>query len=125
MVSQKKLLVVDDNPFIISMIRPIFEEAGFEVFAANSGLDCLDFLKREHFEGVILMDLMMPQMDGWETIEQIVQQGLNKNIVISVLSAKDVPDEKPETMKYIADYFTKPYDNEEIVKKVNSYFVYD
>jgi CheY-like chemotaxis protein len=125
MVSQKKLLVVDDNPFIISMIRPIFEEAGFEVFAASSGLDCLDFLKREQFEGVILMDLMMPQMDGWETIEQIVQQGLNKNVVISVLSAKDVPDEKPETMKYIADYFTKPYDNKEIVKRVNSYFVYD
>ncbi len=125
MVSQKKLLVVDDNPFILSMIRPIFEEAGFEVFAASSGLDCLDFLKREQFEGVILMDLMMPQMDGWETIEQIVQQGLNKNVVISVLSAKDVPDEKPETMKYIADYFTKPYDNKEIVKRVNSYFVYD
>jgi len=64
MVSQKKLLVVDDNPFIIAMIRPIFEDAGFEVFAASSGQECLDFLKKEQFEGVILMDLMMPVMDG-------------------------------------------------------------
>jgi len=125
MVSQKKLLVVDDNPFIIAMIRPIFEDAGFEVFAASSGQECLDFLKKEQFEGVILMDLMMPVMDGWETIGEIVKQGLDKNTVISVLSAKDVPEEKPETMKYIADYFTKPYDNKEIVKKINSYFVYD
>ncbi len=125
MVAKKKILIVDDNPFVIVTARSVFEDAGFEVFAANSGEDCLTFLERERFEGVILMDLMMPNMDGWETINEIVKKGLDKNVVISVLTAKNYPLEKPDEMKYIADYFTKPFKNDEIVKKINSYFVYE
>jgi len=125
MVSKKKVLIVDDNPFIIVTARSVLEDAGYEVFAANSGEECLSFLEREKFQGVILMDLMMPKMDGWETIDEIVKRGLDKNVVISVLSAKDFPVEKPKEMDFIADYFVKPFNNEKIVKKLDSYFVYE
>jgi CheY-like chemotaxis protein len=125
MRESKKILVVDDNPFIIVTARAIFEDAGFEVFAANSGKECVSFLENEQFKGVILMDLMMPEMDGWETIDKIVEKGLDRNVIISVLSAKEVPIENPKEMKYIADYFNKPLDAEKIIKKINSYFVYE
>jgi CheY-like chemotaxis protein len=125
MVSRKKVLIVDDNPYVIVSARSVLEDAGYEVFAATSGEECLSFLEREQFQGVILMDLMMPKMDGWETIDEIVKRGLDKNVVISVLSAKDYPVEKPKQMDFIADYFVKPFNNEKIVKKLDSYFVYE
>jgi len=59
---------VDDDPDILLSIRKIFKEQGYEVFTVNSGLDCIKEL--EHgFKGVILMDTIMPFMDGWYTIE--------------------------------------------------------
>lgn len=125
MAESKKILIVDDNPFIIVTARAIFEDAGFEVFAANSGQECISFLEKNSFKGVVLMDLMMPEMDGWETITKIIEKDLNKNIIISVLSAKEVPIEKPKEMDFIVDYFNKPFDSDEIVEKINSYFVYE
>ena len=121
----KKILIVDDNPFIIVTARAIFEDAGFEVFAANSGEECIAFLEKNNFKGVVLMDLMMPVMDGWETINKIMEKGLNENIIISVLSAKEVPIEKPKEMDFIADYFNKPFNADKIIEKINSYFVYE
>ncbi|OYT28321.1 response regulator [Thermoplasmatales archaeon ex4572_165] len=125
MVEKKKLLIVDDDPYIIIAIRTLFEEEGFEVFAANSGIECLDFLEKENFNGVILIDLMMPIMTGWETIDEIVKRGLNEKLIISVLSAKDIPNEKSNTMRYITDYLNKPFENNELMDKVNSYFAYE
>jgi CheY-like chemotaxis protein len=125
MGENKKLLVVDDNPFIIVTVRAVFEEEGYEVFAANSGRECLSFLEKNNFKGVILMDLMMPDMDGWETINKIVEKGLEKNIIISILTAKELPIDKPKEMDFIADYFNKPLDSDKMVKKINSYFIYE
>ena len=80
---EKKIMVVDDDPDILISIRKIFEDQGYEVFTVDSGLDCIKEL--EHgFKGVILMDLMMPVMDGWETINQIVKRGYTENVAISI-----------------------------------------
>ena len=88
---EKRIMVVDDDPDILIAIRKIFEREGYEVFTVDSGMDCLKELERG-FKGIILMDIMMPFMDGWDTIEEITKRGYTKNVVISILTAKGTPD---------------------------------
>ena len=115
----KKIMVVDDDPDILITIRRIFENEGFEVFTVDSGKDCLKELERG-FKGVILMDIMMPFMDGWDTIMEIMQRGLEKNVIISILTAIGTPDhEKLRGLEpHIFDYITKPFDTQKLISNV-------
>ena len=67
------------------------------------------------------MDLIMPFIDGWDTLKEIIKKGLNKDIVISILTANGVPD--PEKMKgldpYIHNYIKKPFDLEKLISEIN------
>ena len=116
----KKIMIVDDDPDLLVFLRTLFEQHHFEVLAVDSGMDCLDELKRG-FKGVILMDLMMPFMDGWTTIQEIIKQGFEKNIALSIITASGRAD--PEKMKdlesFIHSYIQKPFDLELLVRDVN------
>jgi DNA-binding response OmpR family regulator len=87
----KRIMVVDDDPDILICMRRIFEREGFEVLTVDSGLDCIKELERG-FKGVVILDIMMPFMDGWDTISEIKKRGLTKDIIISILTAKGTPD---------------------------------
>ena len=108
------------DPYIIIAIRELFESEGFEVYACSSGVECLEELERG-FKGIILMDVMMPHMDGWETVNEIVSREYNKENIILMLSAKDHPEERMYGDKYISDYLLKPFDAKEIVATVKQY----
>ena len=116
----KKLMIVDDDPDILITIRKIFEEEGYEVFTVDSGKDCLKELE-QGFKGMILMDIMMPFMDGWETIRRIVEKGFTQDITISIVTAKSTPrhDKMKGLEPYIHDYIPKPFDIRELVSNVN------
>ena len=115
----KRIMVVDDDPDILITIRKIFENEGYEVFTVDSGIDCIKELERG-FKGVILMDIMMPFMDGWDTIEEITKRGLAKDILITILTARGTPDhEKIKGLEsFIYDYITKPFDTKKLISKV-------
>ncbi|MDH7517032.1 MAG: response regulator [Candidatus Thermoplasmatota archaeon] len=117
----KKLMVVDDDPDILITIRNIFEREGYEVYTVDSGRDCIEELERG-FTGIILMDIMMPFMDGWDTIREIVQRGYAKNVVISIVTAKGTRDhEKMKGLEtYVHDYIAKPFDVKTLVNNVKS-----
>jgi DNA-binding response OmpR family regulator len=68
------------------------------------------------------MDIMMPFMDGWDTIEEITKRGLSKNVVISILTAKGTPDhEKLKGLEsHIYDYITKPFDVQKLIYDVKN-----
>ncbi len=114
-------MIVDDDPDILISIRKIFEREGYEVFTVDSGMDCIKELERG-FSGIVLMDIMMPFMDGWDTIEEIKSKGLEKNVVISILTAKGTADhEKIKGLQsYIYDYITKPFDVQQLISNVNN-----
>ena len=118
-IKEKRLMVVDDDPDILITIRGIFEKEGYEVFTVDSGIDCIKELERG-FRGIILLDIMMPFMDGYDTIEEISKRGLANNVVISILTAKGIPDRNriSELESYIYKYFTKPFDVKELVANV-------
>lgn len=115
------LMVVDDDEDILFTIYSLFKKRTFPVLLAKSGAECLSLLDKG-FKGVVLMDIMMPGMDGWETIEQIVDRGYMKNLIISMFTAKDVPDTPLDHLKeYVMDYITKPFEPFNLIALVDDY----
>jgi len=114
----RKVMVVDDDTSIRKTIRAILESNGFEVTIAAGGEKCLEELEKG-FRGVILMDVMMPGMDGWATTREIVNRGLFEGNVISMLTAKHIPDQEMEGLaEYILNYIRKPFELKELVAAV-------
>jgi DNA-binding response OmpR family regulator len=117
-------MVVDDDPALLNLVKRILEREGFQVHAVDSGQACLDVLKKG-FKGLILMDIMMPDMDGCDTIQRIVEQGYMEKNIVCMLTAKEIPDKKlNEYKEYILDYVTKPFDVKELVSVVKGYLSY-
>jgi len=120
----KKVLVVDDDDVVRHTVKRILEEFGFEVMSVNSGQACIETLK-QGFNGLILMDIVMPQMDGWETIEEMIKTGNTEHNIICMLTGQETPDEKMDQFKeYVLDYIKKPFKNNELVAIVKQYLSY-
>ncbi len=117
-------MVVDDDPSILYTVRRILESAKMTVYTADSGRKCLEELKKG-FKGLILMDVIMPDMDGWDTVKEIVDQGFLDGIIICMLTGREVPDQKMDKLKeYVLDYITKPLDRKKLVSVVEEYLLY-
>jgi DNA-binding response OmpR family regulator len=115
----KKLMIVDDDPDVLITIRKIFEDEGFEVFTVDSGKDCIDELEKG-FKGVILLDIMMPFMDGWDTVKEIVEKGFLNGVTITIVTANGTPrnDKMKGLETYIHDYIAKPFDVKRLILNV-------
>jgi CheY-like chemotaxis protein len=116
--ADKAVLVVDDDPAILRTVQLILQTAGLNVVEARGGQECLEHL-RAGFRGVILMDIMMPEMTGWETIQAIVDQGLAGPNPICVFTALGPDDPDAHAVRqHVADYIPKPFTYDELVGKV-------
>lgn len=115
------VMLVDDNDFIRESVAMLFDCNGIRVVTVASGEECLGQLKAG-FRGIILMDVMMPVMDGWDTIREIVKQEMYKDNIIVMLTAKGEPDMKMDGIQeYVTDYITKPFDPRTLLDAVTSY----
>lgn len=122
---EKKIMIVDDDPDILIAFRQVFEHEGYEVYTVDSGADCIKEIERG-FKGVILMDIMMPFMDGWDTIKEIMKKGLGKNVIISIITAKGCTNNEKinELKSFIFDYIKKPIDVKELICNVKEMFIF-
>jgi len=113
-------MIVDDEPDVLFALRTIFERKNFDVITVKNGFECLNELEKG-FKGVILMDIMMPDMDGWDTIKTIVQRGLMKGVAIEIITGKGTKDhEKMAGLEsYIRDYLAKPLDTKQLLASVD------
>jgi len=119
MVFKNKIMVVDDDTDIQFSLRVIFENEGYEVVTVNNGLECLDKLNHG-FKGIIILDIMMPVMDGIETIKKMAVEGFVETNKIIVLTVKKFQGEEfDEIYKYITEYIQKPFDVNILIKTVN------
>ena len=122
----KKIMIVDDEQDVLFSLKTIFENQNFDVITVTSGKECINEIEKG-FKGIVLMDLMMPEMDGWTTIYEIVKRGLNKKVAISVITGKGTKDYQKMNIlgSYIFDYLVKPLDINQLissVEKCNKYF---
>jgi len=115
----KKVMIVDDEPDILSSLKIVFQHQDYDVITVDNGFDCISEIEKG-FRGIILMDIMMPGIDGWETIREIVKRDLIKNVAIGIITGKGTKDHHiiDGLGCYIYDYFSKPLDIKELIKSV-------
>ena len=114
-----KIMVVDDEESLRELVKAIFESEGYDITIAASGQECLEKLKNEKPD-LILMDMMMPGMSGRETTENIRKNPSTKKLKIVFLTVARFSETGKETLEQlnVTDYVTKPFDNEDLVKRV-------
>ena len=114
-----KIMAVDDQPDIVNLLRRILEGAGYQFVGCSSGEECLEKLEREKSD-LILLDIMMPGMDGWHVYKRIRQ--LRKDQKVAFLTVLGVPTETREGIIEMgaADYITKPFEPAELLEKVKA-----
>ena len=117
---KKTLLIVDDTPDITFTIKKLFEEVNedYKVVISESGEDCLKLIKKEFTPDVIILDIMLPGIDGWETFEQIKKNEKWSKIPVIILTACS-DDYTRETGRHLGNYFIeKPFEFEDLKNKV-------
>ncbi len=116
-MNQPKILVVDDDKEIVGAIKKRLEMEDYEVFTAYDGLEAMDFLMEKEIQ-LLIIDVMMPKMDGLSATMKIRE---SKNIPIIILSAKTEESDKILGLSMGADdYISKPFRPDELVARVKS-----
>ena len=112
------ILVVDDSPMIVDVFVAMLERGGYRPTAAYSGPECLEILK-DMKPDLILLDIMMEPMDGWETLENIKMNPDTRDIPVMMLTAKQLtPEEAQEYGAYIEDYVMKPTTHRQLYEAI-------
>ncbi len=118
---KKRILVVDDEPDLCSLVSSLLKDAGFETICAMDGKDCLKKLQKEGKFDLILLDIMMPGLTPKEIISGIKNTAKCKDTKISYLSVVEFPEDEKKALfkeKNVIDYIQKPFDNAELVRRV-------
>ena len=116
----KKLLLIDDDPNLILLVKDYLEFRGYEVMAAGNGREALEILNL-NLPDMIICDVMMPEMDGYAFVDKIRQDSRTSWIPIMFLSAKGQSQDKIKGLTTGADiYMIKPFEPEELVAQVES-----
>ena len=116
---KKKVVCVEDEPEIIDLIRLILGRKGFDLTGATGGLEGLETIRRVKPD-LVLLDLMMPDMDGWEVYQQMKADPDLKNIPVIVVTAKAQSIDKILGLHIakVDDYVTKPFGPQELLQSV-------
>lgn len=115
--TRQRILVVDDEPDTTTLIKHIFLQDGFDVAGALSGAECLRKLT-EINPDLILLDMMMPEMDGLQTLQEIRKVS---NVPVIIVSAINQKTEIVNALQNgVDDYVTKPFNNAEVIARVKN-----
>jgi two-component system response regulator VicR len=116
---EKRLVCIEDEPEMIDLVSLILSRKGFNVIGANGGVEGLEVVRREKPD-LILLDLMMPDMDGWEVYQQIKADEELREIPVVVVTAKAQSIDKVLGLHIakVDDYITKPFGPQELLESV-------
>jgi DNA-binding response OmpR family regulator len=114
---RQKVLVVEDEPDTVLLLKNILRLAGFDVLSSPNGRDALRKYK-DLSPDIILLDLMMPEMDGWETLRYLREMSDVPVIIISAIGSKE--DIVKALKTGVDDYLTKPFFNAEVVARIQA-----
>lgn len=119
---KKKILIVDDEPNIVMTLEYAFKKQNFEVFIARDGSEAIQIIEN-NIPDVVLLDIMMPKVDGYQTIKLIKENALLKHTKVVFLTAKNKASDIEKGKSLGADkYLTKPFSIKKIVSEINELF---
>ena len=118
-MNEKKILCIEDEAEMIDLMRLILGRRGFEVHGATGGMDGVKKVK-EILPDLVLLDLMMPDMDGWEVYQQMKADETTRNIPVVVVTAKAQNIDKVLGLHIakVDDYICKPFRPQELLESV-------
>ena len=114
-------MIVDDNPDCLHSVKEALEcKAGdYKITCVSSGIRCIKSLENNEIPDLILLDIMMPKMSGWETLKNLQENPLWKNIPVVFLTAR-TDDIAENAGKFLAtDYIEKPFDIEDLKNRID------
>jgi len=119
---KKKIMIVDDDTDVSSNLKAVLEHACFEITCYNDAESALKMIKADKPD-LVLLDVMMPGISGFEACEKIKSDPDTLNIPVIMLTAKDMGEDVETALKKKADWFiVKPPDNKYLIAKIN-YFL--
>lgn len=121
MADKKKILIVDDEPHTVQTVKDRLEFGGYEVITAKDGEEGLSKARKEA-PNLILLDLMLPKMNGYEVCQLLKFDQKYKHIPIIMLTARTQEADKATGKETGADeYVTKPFEFNDLVSKIKTY----
>lgn len=121
-MSKGRILVVEDNMDNYELVRFVLERAGYDVFLAVNGRDGVDAARLQKPD-LILMDLGMPEMDGWMASQKLKSDEATKSIPLYALSAHTLPSERKRALQAGCDgYVSKPIHVQSFLNLINETF---
>ena len=116
-MAKAKILVVDDSPTQLSMMRAPFEKEGYTVVSATDGEEALAMVEKE-LPNLVVLDVIMPKFNGFQVCRKIKSQDSTKHIKVILLTSKNQKSDEFWGKKQGADlYMTKPFEEEELYKQ--------
>ncbi len=114
-----KILVCDDDYDILRSVKFMLESEGYDVVTVLGGKECIEKAKAEKPD-YIFLDIMMPGMDGWETLKELKENEDLKHIPVSMLTVNPLTLEtfKQEEMEGLVDYIVKPFSKEDLLETI-------
>ncbi|MDM5277325.1 response regulator [Paenibacillus silvae] len=127
MINGRKILVVDDDIRNVYALANALEHYGMHVISAQNGAECLELLEYGGMKpDVILMDIMMPEMDGYETTRQIRERLGLTEIPIIVLTAKAMKEDREKSIAAGAtDYLSKPLNVKDVLSRMKLWMTHE
>ena len=122
----KKILIVDDDKDLLQVLEKRVSSAGYQVLATGKGNEALSLAKKEH-PNLILLDIMMPDLDGGRVAEILKTDPQTKDIPIIFLTALFTKGEEAKQGHTIGDnvFVAKPYDSEELLEEIKKHVASD
>ena len=119
METKRRVVYIEDEQEMIDLVRLILNRKGFEIVGANGGREGLDAVRRV-LPDLVLLDLMMPDMDGWDVYQQMKADESTQNIPVIVVTAKAQSIDKVLGLHIakVDDYISKPFSPQELVDSV-------
>ncbi|WP_126650266.1 response regulator transcription factor [Chryseobacterium aureum] len=118
----RKIIIADDEHKILMSLEYSFKKSGYDVYIARDGTEVIEFLKTM-VPDVILLDIMMPNLDGYSTLDLIKQDQRLKDTKVIFLSAKNNPRDIEKGLEMGADaYVTKPYSIKKLMHQIEEMF---
>lgn len=117
---QKKILYIEDEDEMVNLVRLILESRGYTMLTADNGADGIAIAERE-LPALVLLDLMMPEMDGWQVFQALRSNQALEATKIAIVTAKAQTIDRLLGLKIAKadDYITKPFSPEQLVDSVN------
>lgn len=113
-----RVLVIEDNENNLTLMRLMLERSKYEVFTAVDGLSGLDIARKEHPD-IILLDLALPDMDGWEVAKKLKTNIFSKDIPIIVVTAHTLAKDRERAFEAGCDaFFVKPFNVARLIAEI-------